>query len=137
MKKIKNSSVNQKDRIVCVALPGELEFYYQTFGNGKRIALFRGENDKPKPFSGTVFNFFRENGRCFDGHSGFSLTIKELYAVDKCRYSNPKLAKLIERLPGAINMALREQSRQTDQVKRNNRDKNADKLIYEERELAA
>ena len=35
MKKINNSSVNQKDRIVCVALSGELVFYYQTFGNGK------------------------------------------------------------------------------------------------------
>lgn len=137
MKKINNSSVNQKDRIVCEALPGELEFYYQTFGIGKRIALFRGENDKPIPFSGSVFNYFRENGRCFDGHSGFSLTIKELYAVDKSHYRNPKLAKLFERLPGAINMALREQSRQTERVKRNNRVKNADKVIYEDRELAA
>ena len=137
MKKINNSSVNQKDRIVCVALPGELEFYYQTFGNGKRIALFRGENDKPIPFSGSVFNYFRENGRCFDGHSGFSLTIKELYAVDKSHYRNPKLAKLFERLPGAINIALREHGRQKEQIKRNNRANNADKLIYEDRELAA
>lgn len=137
MKKINNSSVNQKDRIVCVALPGELEFYYQTFGNGERIALFKGENDKAIPFSGSVFNYFREKGRCFDGHSGFSLTIKELYAVDKSRYRNPKLAKLFERLPRAINMALRENSKQKEQVKRNNRAKNADKLIYEDRELAA
>lgn len=137
MKKINSSSVNQKDRIVCVALPGELEFYYQTFGSGKRIALFRGENEKLIPFSGSVFNYFRENGRCFDGHSGFSLTIKELYAVDKSRYRNPKLAKLFDRLPGAINIALREHSRQKEQVKHNIRTKNADKLIYEDRELAA
>lgn len=136
MKKTK-CKINSKDRIVCVALPGELEFYYQTSGNGKRIALFKGENEKAIPFSGSVFNYFRENGRCFDGHTGFSLTIKELYAVDKSRYRNPKLAKLFERLPGAINMALREHSKQTEQVKRNNRVKNADKFIYEDRELAA
>lgn len=137
MKKINSSSVNQKDRIVCIVLPGELEFYYQTFGNGKRIALFRGENDKPISFSGSVFNCFRENGRCFDGHSGFSLTIKELYAVDKSRYRNPKLAKLFERLPGAINMALREHSKQKEQIKRNNKVNNANKVIYEDCELAA
>lgn len=122
---------------MCVALPGKLEFYYQTFGNGKRFALFKGEKDKAIPFSRSVFNYFREKGRCFDGHSGFSLTIKELYAVDKSRYRNPKLAKLFEHLPGAINMALREQSKQTEQVKRNNRVKNADKVIYGDRELAA
>jgi hypothetical protein len=57
--------------------------------------------------------------------------------VDKSRYRNPKLAKLFERLPGAINMVLRDQSRQTERVKRNNRVKNADKVIYEDRELAA
>ena len=51
-KKINNSSVNQKDRIVCVALSGELVFYYQTFGNGKRIALFREKTTSPFLFQG-------------------------------------------------------------------------------------
>ncbi len=137
MKKINNLSVNQKDRIVCIALPGELEFHYQALGTGKRIVLFKGENDKAIPFSGSVFNYFREKGRCFDGHSGFSLTIKELYAVDKSSYRNPKLAKLFERLPGAINIALRENAEQKEQDKHNNKGKNADKVIYEDREFAA
>lgn len=36
-----------------------------------------------------------------------------------------------------LHMALREHSKQKEQVKRNNRAKNADKVIYEDRELAA
>lgn len=106
MKKIKHS-INQKDRIVCVALPGKLEFYYQTFGNGKRMALFKGENDKAIPFSGSVFKFFRENGRCFDGHSGFSLTLKELYSTKRSYYRNPKIAKVLDRIPRQIDAVLR------------------------------
>ena len=120
-----------------LTLPGELEFYYQSFGNGKRIALFKGDNYKAIPFSGSVFNYFRENGRCFDGHSGFSLTIKELYSADKNRYRNPKLAKLFERLPGAINIAVRLNTAKKKQVKHNNTVKNTDKVINDDRELAA
>lgn len=138
MKKIKNSTINQQDRIVCTALPGELVFYYQVYESGERIALFKGEDDKPIPFSGSVFNFFRERGRSFDGHSGFSLTIRELYSVDKGYYRNPKLAKLFNRLSHAIDTAIRENNEQKEQVKQSQKvTKKNEKVYYDDRELAA
>lgn len=70
------------------------------------------------------------------GGCGFSLTIKELYE-DRKMYRNPKVGKIFDHLPGMINYVLRENVEQKEQVKRNNRVKNADKVIYEDRELAA
>ena len=136
MRKIK-SSVCEKDRVVCTAQPGELAFYYQAFGTGERIVLFVGTKDKAIPFSESVFLYFRKNGRCFDGRSGFSLTIKELYSVDKRHYRNPKLAKLFDRLPGAIDLAIREQNLKNEQVRNNSDGNHTTKTVYEDRTLAA
>ncbi len=130
MKKIKNSSVNQKDRIVCVTVTGAHKFYYQPYKSKERLYLFTTED-----FSGSVFAYFRDNGRCMGGR-GFSLTIKELYE-DRKMYRNPKVGKIFDRLPGMIDYALREAAEQKEQVKHNNRVKNADKVIYYDRELAA
>lgn len=130
MKKIHNSSVNQKDRIVCVTVTGAHKFYYQPSKSKERLYLFTTED-----FSGSVFAYFRDNGRCMDGR-GFSLTIKELYE-DRKMYRNPKIGKIFDRLPGMIDYVLRENAEQKEQDKHNNKVKNADKIIYEDRELAA
>lgn len=130
MKKINNSSVNQKDRIVCVTVTGAHKFYYQPSKSKERLYLFATEN-----FSGSVFAYFRDNGRCMGGR-GFSLTIKELYE-DRKMYRNPKIGKIFDRLPGMIDYVLRENAEQKEQVKCCNRVENADKVIYEDRGLAA
>lgn len=130
MKKINNSSVSQKDRIVCVTVTGAHKFYYQPSKSKERLYLFTTED-----FSGSVFAYFRDNGRCMDGR-GFSLTIKELYE-DRKMYRNPKIGKIFDRLPRMINYVLRENAEQKEQDKHNNKVKNADKIIYEDRELAA
>ncbi len=130
MKKINNSSVNQKDRIVCVTVPGTHKFYYQSFKSNERLYLFTTED-----FSGSVFAYFRDNGRCICGR-GFSLTIKELYE-DRKMYRNPKIGKIFDRLPGMIDYVLRENAEQKEQTKNNNKVKNAVEVIYEGHELAA
>lgn len=129
MKKIKNSSVNQKDRIVCVTVTGAHEFYYQPCKSKERLYLFTTD------FSGSVFTYFRDNGRCMYG-CGFSLTIRELYEGCKM-YHNPKIGKIFDRLPGMIDYVLRENAEQKERVKDKNTVKNADKVIYEDSELAA
>lgn len=129
MKKIK-ASFGQQDRIVCATNQGCHEFYYQPVGSKERILLFMTDE-----FSGSVFAYFRDNGRCMGGR-GFSLTIKELY--EDCKmYRNPKIGKIFDRLPGMIDYVLRENAEQKEQDKHNNKVKNADKIIYEDRELAA
>ena len=130
MKKINNTSVNQKDRIVCVTVTGAHKFYYQPYKSSERLYLFSTED-----FSGSVFAYFRDNGRCMEGR-GFSLTIKELYE-DRKMYRNPKIGKIFDRLPGMIDYVLRENAEQKEQDKHNNKVKNADKVIYEDLELAA
>lgn len=130
MKKINNSSVNQKDRIVCVTVTGAHKFYYQPSKSKERLYLFTTED-----FSGSVFAYFRDNGRCMCGR-GFSLTIKKLYE-DRKMYRNPKIGKIFDRLPGMIDYVLRENAEQKEQDKHNNKVKNADKVVYEDRELAA
>lgn len=130
MKKIKSSSVNKKDRIVCVTVTGAHKFYYQPSKSKERLYLFTTED-----FYGSVFAYFRDNGRCMDGR-GFSLTINELYE-DRKMYRNPKIGKIFDRLPGMIDYAISENTEQKKQVKNNNIVKNADKVIYEDRELAA
>ncbi len=130
MKKIKNSSVNKKDRIVCVTVTGVHEFYYKPYKTNERIYLFA-----TKDFSGSIFVYFRDNGRCMGGR-GFSLTIKELYE-DRKMYRNPKIWKIFDRLPGMIDYVLRENTVHKEQVRHNNRVSDADEIIYEVRELAA
>ncbi len=130
MKKINNSSVNQKDRIVCVSVTGAHILFYQPNKSKERIYLFTTED-----FSGSVFTYFRDNGRCLDGR-GFSLTIKELYE-DRKMYRNFKVGKLFDRLPGMIDYVLREKTIDKEQVNLNDKVLNADKVIYEDREIAA
>lgn len=130
MRKINNSSVNLKDRIVCVTATGAHRFYYQPFKSNERHYLFATED-----FSGSVFAYFRDSGRCMGGR-GFSLTIKELYE-DRKMYRNPKVGKIFDRLPGTIDHVLRENAEQKEQVKRYNRVQNVDKFICVDRELVA
>ena len=130
MKKIKHSSVNQKDRIVCVTVAGAHKFYYQPSKFKERLYLFT-----TKDFSGSIFAYFRDNGRCMGGR-GFSLTIKELYE-DRKMYRNPKIGKIFDRLPGMIDYVLRENTDMKEQIRQNNRVNDADEIIYEVRELAA
>ena len=130
MKRIKNSSVNPKDRIVCVTVTGAHKFYYQPCKSKERLYLFTTED-----FSGSIFAYFRDNGRCMGG-CGFSLTIKELYE-DRKMYRNPKIGKIFDRLPGMIDYVLRENTNQKEQVRHNNSSSDADEIIYEVRELAA
>ena len=130
MKRIKNSSVNPKDRIVCVTVTGAHKFYYQPCKSKERLYLFTTED-----FSGSIFAYFRDNGRCMGGR-GFSLTIKELYE-DRKMYRNPKIGKIFDRLPGIIDYVLRENTVQKEQVRHNNRVNDSDEIIYEVRELAA
>ena len=130
MKKINNSSVNQKDRIVCVSVTGAHKLFYQPNKSKERIYLFTTED-----FSGSVFTYFRDNGRCLDGR-GFSLTIKELYE-DRKMYRNFKVGKLFDRLPGMIDYVLREKTIDKEQVNLNDKVPNVDKVIYEDREIAA
>lgn len=129
MKKIK-AQVNPKDRVVCVTVTGAHKFYYQPYKSKERMYLFTTED-----FSGSVFAYFRDNGRCMSG-CGFSLTIKELYE-DRKSYRNPKIAKIFERLPVMIDYVLREHTEQKEKVKYNNIVKKPNKVFYEDRELAA
>ena len=131
MKKINNTSVNQKDRIVCVTVTGAHKFYYQPYKSSERLYLFSTED-----FSGSVFAYFRDNGRCMEGR-GFSLTIKELYE-DRKMYRNPKIGKIFDRCPGMIDYVLRENVKQKEPVKqRQKATKKNDKVYYNDRELAA
>lgn len=129
MKKIK-SQVNPKDRVVCVTVIGAHKFYFEPYKSHKRLFLFETED-----FSGSVFAYFRDNGRCM-GERGFSLTIKELYE-DRKMYRNPKVGKIFDMLPGKLDKAISKNNKKKEQVKSNNRVKNADKGIYDDRELAA
>lgn len=99
MKKIREKH-SDRDRIICVSLPGYHQFYYQAKGSQKRKYLF--ETD----FSGSVFAFFREKG-CNMSGCGFSLTIKQLYQFHN--YSNVKLARIMERIPAWIDFVLKEE----------------------------
>lgn len=130
MKKINNSSVNQKDRIVCLTVTGAHKFYYQPFKTKERFYLFSTE-----VFSGSIFAYFRDNGRCMGGR-GFSLTIKEIYE-DRKMYRNPKIGKIFDRLPGMIDYILRENTEQKEQGRYDNRVTSANEDVYEDHEIAA
>ena len=90
MKKI-NAKHDNKDRVICVTVTGKHRFYYQQAGTRERIWLF-----DTKAFYGSVFGFFRKNGRNLEG-TGFSMTIKELY--EKGRKYEGKIGKQMERIP--------------------------------------
>ena len=130
MKRIKSASVDKKDRVVCVTVTGAHIFYYQPCGSDKRFYLFTTED-----FSGSVFVYFRDHGRCADGR-GFSLTIQELYE-DRRMYRNPKIGKLFDRLPGLIDCVLRENTERKEPDNRKHRAKKAVGGNYDDRDLAA
>lgn len=130
VKKIRNSAVNQKDRIICVTVTGAHKFYYQPCKSKERLYLFTTED-----FSGSVFAYFRNNGRCMDGN-GFSLTIKELYE-DRKLYRNPKIGKIFDRLPGMIDYVLWENAIEHEAVKDNSTVKITNEIIYEDHKLVA
>ena len=129
MRKIK-SNVTPRDRIICVTVSGAHEFYYQPYKSKERLYLFSSED-----FSGSVFAYFRDKGRCMEEY-GFSITIKELYE-DRKMYRNPKIGKIFDRLPGMIDYVLRECTEQKEQKKPRYAIKNEDRVCYEDRELAA
>lgn len=84
------------DRIVCITTPGKHEFFYQPVYTKDRYWLFNCE------FSGSVFAYFRDYGR------EFSLTIREIYRFKN--YWNPKLVRLMERIPSQIEYVIRERT---------------------------
>ena len=70
MKKIKATTINPKDRVICVTVHGAHEFYYQPVASKERIFLYA-----TKDSSGSIFAYFRDRGRNL-ADRGFSLTIK-------------------------------------------------------------
>ena len=129
MKKIKSSLINENDRIECVSVPHAHHFFLLEAKSRKRIYLFSKQD-----FSGSLFTYFRNNGRCLNGN-GWSLTIKEIYK-DKSCYRNYKVAKLFDRLPGIIDSALSEFDIQQKQTKSIKKSKNKNAFFNEEREIA-
>ena len=99
MKKIKVKH-NKKDRIICVTSAGKHDFYYVPVDTKERFWLLN-----TKDFSGSIFGFFRKNGRNLDGR-GFSLTIKEIYEIGKSK--NDKINKIMDRIPSQIEYVIRE-----------------------------
>lgn len=98
MKKIKCMHSN-KDRIICVSLRGQHEFFYQAAGFSEKYFLFTMK------FSISVFNYFRKYGQRISGHS-FSLTLGELYHFNA--HYNYKLSHLMEFLPKQVDYLLRD-----------------------------
>lgn len=129
MKKIKNSSVNQKDRIVCVTVTGTHKFYYQSSKSGVQLYLFE------KKSSPSIFSFFKDYGVRLNG-LGYSLTLKQIYEYRRM-YRNHKIKEVFERLPGMIEYVLREYNKQKEQDNCKDIIENADEFIYDDRELAA
>lgn len=104
---MKKLNVNNKDRVVCITIPGAHEFYYQPAATGERIWLFE------TTFSGSVFAYFRSKGRNLRDR-GFSLTVKELYQFKD--YRNPKLTRIMERIPAMIDYTLKAAAREAEQA---------------------
>ena len=97
MKRIKEK-FDDRDRILCITVPGGHQFYYQPVRSNKRYWLFNLE------FGGSVFAYFRKYG-CRVSEKGFSLTLREIYQFDD--YHNPKLARLMNRIPGQVQYVLK------------------------------
>lgn len=98
MKKI-NSVHNDADRIVCCSARSTQKFFFQPAGTSERYWLFE------TGFSGSVFALFRDCGRRASA-GGYSMTLRELYRVK--RHDNPRISKILERIPGQIDYVLRE-----------------------------
>ena len=96
MKKINASN---KSRVVCVATPGHLDFYFQLERVCDRQWLLQ------MPFSGSVWAYFRDHGSNI-ADRGYSLTIAQVYKFRS--HQNPKLSRLFSRLPAAINYVVNE-----------------------------
>lgn len=100
MKKI-NAAFNSQDRIICVSNHGTQRFFYQPYGTHDRHWLFDAD------FSGSVFHYFKAHGRNLSG-PGFSLTIREFYQYKYSR-GDTKLNKLMDRIPGYVEYAIKEE----------------------------
>lgn len=87
-----------KDRVICVVSPCKLDFYYQPVRTNDRLWLMQ------TPFSGSVFAYFRDQGR------NMSLTIAEVYSFKS--YKSPKLSHLFSRLPSAIEYVIKYEGEQ-------------------------
>ena len=96
MKKIR-AIHSDKDRVICVATSGKLDFYYQPVRDTACMWLHQ------ILFSGSVFAYFRNHG-CNMNSYGYSLTIGELYKFSD--YKNPKLSRLFSRLPSIIDYVI-------------------------------
>ncbi len=99
MKKI-NMQHDNKDRVICVSETGKHKFYFQSAGTKERLWLF-----DTKDFSGSVFAFFRKNGRNLED-IGFSMTLRELYEAG-CSH-NDKINRVLDRIPAQVDYVLRE-----------------------------
>lgn len=129
MKKINNASVSQKDRIICET-SNVHKFYYQPYKSNELLYLFT------KDRSPSICSLFEGYGVRMNG-SNFSLTLKQLYEHRKL-YRNHKIKEIFDRIPSMVQYVLNEcDEMQKEQVKHNNKVKKADKVIYEDRELAA
>lgn len=130
MKKVKNSSVNQKDRIICETTSNIHKFYYEPYKSNEQLYLFK------KDRSPSISSFFEDYGVRMNGVN-YSMTLKQFYEHRKL-YRNHKLKEIFDRIPSMVTYVLDERDEMMkEQAKRNNSAKNADKLIYEGRELAA
>lgn len=130
MKKINNSSVNQKDRIICETTSNVHKFYYEPYKSNEQLYLFT------KDRSPSICSFFKDYGVRKNGLN-YSLTLKQFYALQKF-YENHKLKEIFDRIPSMVTYVTNERDgMKKEQVKHNKHVKNADKVIYEDRELAA
>jgi len=97
MKKIKNKTHSNKDRIICIDEQNKLFFYYQVRGVGGLKYLFEMKS------SPSVFQYFHSKGHSTADNEAY-LTIGELYNFHD--YHNVKLAHTLERIPGWIDYVL-------------------------------
>lgn len=106
MKKI-NTNFSNRDRIVCVTLQGIHQFYYQPVRSNKRYWLFNMD------FSGSTYAYFRKYG-CRICEKEFSLSLKEVYKFND--YHNPKLTRLMNRIPGQVQYVLKNEVPSADEM---------------------
>lgn len=98
MRKIQNSNISQKDRIVCQSIPNKLRFSYKAADTKEELYLFE------TAYSPSLYQHFHDNGRK-DGMNALSMTISQAYRHPKY---NKKLTKFFERLPKMIDYCLME-----------------------------
>lgn len=90
MKKI-HADVKNNDQIIVHNTPGKLHFFYRKSRSCTSYYLYTMK------FSPSVFTFFKNGGH----------TLNELYHFHA--WHNPKLVKVMERLPQAIEYVLKEE----------------------------